>query len=538
MFSIDQNCHSYWDVLPKLQALQRRSMAVTHFVEDIDTAYTSIGSDDTPHIARERYYRGGGADWGAALFYSDFLGAQPVDIRNWELFSGMKTSVLARKLGRTVDDLYDEFSPGDNWQLIGSSYIFDRRHHRLIGDLTVAETADHLRNIAQLTHDNMQRTFCSADALKRIDKWCADENLRMESLLEQFADAKLVELYRAWLGQYLGSATSLDMTSSLLACKPGSDQIAVLELFLRDYEQASGLYNESITETSSALRPLRTSTGELPFFATLMHQGQLVRTGAYLDGNELRIADKTLKLGPDRAMPIDALTNSGVICLGGKALVLTIQVRYGDTGQPLVLPYRGSLYMPTSVRLGEKLSAAGMLPKTLSGIVRVRFGFLDRMKSLDTTFRLPPYLAKSFSRDEISARNFAESWADVVADSKKRLSSFQSDQGRQRWRRDNCPDTLKAIEELDARRRTLAGDNQSDHSEMRAVWKQMKSLEVELLDRLVRQINNDYQTAELDYWDSRGALLPWAVAMGGEAFYDELLENADIYEESAPAESQ
>ena len=93
MFSIDQNCHSLWDVVPKLQALARRGVAVRHFVEDIDVAFTQMGAGPDGgelRLARERFYRSGGGDWGAALFYADFLGAQPTEIREWEKWTGMR----------------------------------------------------------------------------------------------------------------------------------------------------------------------------------------------------------------------------------------------------------------------------------------------------------------------------------------------------------------------------------------------------------------------------------------------------------------
>ncbi|MGB2824768.1 MAG: hypothetical protein WBF17_27600, partial [Phycisphaerae bacterium] len=73
MFSIDQNCHSLWDALPKLHALARRGRRVMHFNEDIDSAFTSLGSRidaDDLRLARERFHHSGGADWGAALFYT------------------------------------------------------------------------------------------------------------------------------------------------------------------------------------------------------------------------------------------------------------------------------------------------------------------------------------------------------------------------------------------------------------------------------------------------------------------------------------
>ena len=79
------------------------------------------------------------------------------------------------------------------------------------------------------------------------------------------------------------------------------------ELFLRDYDLASGLYNQAVEETSVGLRPLDTQTGELPFFATLRRDGRLVRTSMYCDGGEIRIGDDSFRLSPDRHLPLDAL---------------------------------------------------------------------------------------------------------------------------------------------------------------------------------------------------------------------------------------
>ena len=99
MFSIDQNCHSLWDALPKLQALAARGARVRHFVEDVDVAFTSLGSQGAAgplQWTRERFHPSGGQDWGAALFYSEFLGKLCVEIRDWEPLIGMKTAALAR----------------------------------------------------------------------------------------------------------------------------------------------------------------------------------------------------------------------------------------------------------------------------------------------------------------------------------------------------------------------------------------------------------------------------------------------------------
>ena len=81
--SIDQNCASFWDTIPKLDALRRKGIDVSHYVEDVDIAFAARGAEvDQPdlRLAMENVYPGGGQDWGAGLFYSDFLGRR----RRWD----------------------------------------------------------------------------------------------------------------------------------------------------------------------------------------------------------------------------------------------------------------------------------------------------------------------------------------------------------------------------------------------------------------------------------------------------------------------
>jgi len=291
VFSIDQNCHSLWDVGPKLQVLAARGYAPRQFIEDIDIAFTQLGAGLEARglrLARERYYRGGGADWGAALFYSEFLGRLPVDIRQWETFTGMKTAALARQLGRTVDDLYEEFSPGDNWQLIGPSYVGDRDHHRLIADLPVAETAEFIRQLLAKARGDGLAKFPDHDCRRRLTEWFDAEEARLERLLAAGEGASLPELYRRWLGEHLGESVQLSLTSTLAALRADSPAVRLLRVFTTDYQTAAGLYNQAVRDADVGLRPLETSRGELPFFLTGVHQGHLVRTDVFLQDGALR----------------------------------------------------------------------------------------------------------------------------------------------------------------------------------------------------------------------------------------------------------
>lgn len=537
MFSIDQNCHSLWDTLPKLQALAAKGHRVTHFVEDVDVAFTALGSsvdDSVLHLTRERFHRSGGQDWGAALFYSELLGKLPVELRHWEPYTGLKTSTLAKKLGRDLDALYDEFSPGDNWQLIGSSYIGDRDHHRVIGDLSVRETRCFLLDLFHIARDDMLRAFPEAAAQGRIAEWFCGEEARLGELLDAHADAGLVDLYKGWLAAYLDSdKVRLDVSSSVFGLGADGARTELLEVFLTDYERRATLYNEAIEETDGDLRPLTVSAGELPFFAIMGYQGHTVRSAAYLQGDEILLGRHALKLAEGRRLPIDALREAGVRALVGKALLLVIQARVGPSGQPLAMPYHGSIYMPSSDRLVEKLAAEGLMPGPLKSIVRVRFRLLDRLKSVDTVIRLPEHLAAAMGRDEVPARELGAAWAGLASDAAARLDALADPSARAQWARDQFPKVTARIDTLNDRRRILTRGSTTPEA-MRALWDEEKGLQLQLLGQTLRQVARDWQLRDLGYWDSRGALLPWAIALGGQPFYDRLIADAEIYEEAIP----
>jgi len=535
ILSIDQNSHSLWDVLPKLHALAAAGRPVRHFVEDIDAAFTSLGADlrdSALRLTPERFHHSGGADWGAALFYTEFLGRMPVELRDWEPLTGLKTAALARQLGRSIDDLYDEFSPSGNWQLVGSSFVGDREHHRVLGDLTVRETAEFVRMTLAKGREDTFAAFPSTASHQRLAAWFDREEALVAGLLDRFSDGRLVQLYEAWMAARLPQAAGrvkLDLTSRLFATAAPAGR-ELLDVFVADYGLASTLYNEAVAETDLKLRPLRRKDGELPFFATVDHAGHAARTVARLRDGQIVIGDRAFDPAEGGRLPVAAMADAGVRCLAGKALVLVSQVRLGEAARGLALPYRGSLYMPAAHRLARKLAAAGLLPGPLKPVIRVRFRLLDRLRTVETPIRLPPHLAAAMGSEEVPASRLGREWADLAAEAAARLETFRDDRQRQRWQQESFPKLFDELDALDRRRREVASKDPKA-PELRAVWKTMRRLRGDLLDRTVRQIDRDGQVAELDYYDSRGALLPWCVALGGEAFYNQLIAEAEVYEE-------
>ena len=531
MISIDQNCHSLWDVLPKLHALTRRGLPVRHCVEDIDVAFTAVGaSADGPlALARERFHRSGGADWGAAMFYHEFLGRQPVEIRRWEPALGMKISAVAHQLRRPLDELYDRYSPSDNWQLIGPSYVADREHHRVIGDLTVAETRPFVKALLARARANCLRALPQRDSQQRLGEWFNAEEARVARLLKRCADGRLVDLYNAWMGEHLGAGAELDLTSSLLAIGADADRTAVMDAFVQDYETAAGLYNQAVAETDVGLHPLDTARGELPFFATLWYHDHLVRAGAYLDGQAVRVGERRFPLSGGR-LPLEALRAGGVVCLAGKALLLVIQVRCGARGEELALPHNGSLYMPAAHALARKLAAARLLPQPLRPIVRVRFGLLDRLRGLDTVIRLPDYLAGAMGQEQVPAAQLGGCWRELARDAAARLEAFKDDDARRRWQREAFGELADEDDELETRRRELAR-NDPKSERIRQLGRRQKDIRTRLLEGLLERVAADWHLSQVDYWDSRGAMLPWCIGLGGRSLYDELVANAELIPE-------
>ncbi len=529
MFSIDQNCHSLWDVLPKIQCLTRRGLEVTHLIEDIDVAFTAVGAGQDQsqlQLVRERYYRSGGADWGAALFYSEFLGRLPTDIRQWEKYTGLTTKALASGLGRSVDDLFDEYSPSDNWQLIGPSYVGDRNHHRLIGDLSTAETADFIWDVFDKAKADMFAAFPDSTSQKRLTEWFSGERAAVSKLLDANSSSGLAGLYRNWLGKYMGDSVKLDLTSNFFAVGVGPGRTALLELFLSQYDLATKLYNEAIAESGVELRPLKIDQGELPFFAALTHQGHKVRTHCYFRDGQLIIADRAFPV-IDGRLPIAELQRAGIQCLAGKAILLVIQVRLDQTGGPLALPHNGSLYISASHALAEKLSQQNLLSGKLQPICRVKFNLLDRLSQIKTTIHLPGYLARAIGKAEIPASTLGENWRAISQEAASRLEKMTDSTHRQAWQAEKFEKTTKEIETLDSRRRTLAKTD-TKTQEIRNISHKIRTMKRDILAGTLEMIADDWHLAQIEYWDSRGALLPWSIALDGEKFYDDLLARAEL----------
>jgi hypothetical protein len=534
MFSIDQNSHSLWDTLPKLQAIAAAGHGVSHFIEDIDVAFTDLGADVADgdlRIQREQFHPSGGSAWGAALFYTDFLGRQPTELRDYEDQLGMKVSSLAKQIDTPLEDLYSEFSVSDNHMLVGSSYAGDRQHHRLIGDLGIDEVRPFIEKVLDLGRQDCLRRFPDADSQTRTREWFDREAQRINYLLDA-TDTKttLTDFYNRWLEEYLRGEVSLRRASELFALDGDPQRRAVLEIFLRDYDQAAGLYNQAMKDADVGVHPLHTDRGELPFFAVFRHDGHLVRTGATLDNNTLLIDEWEFPVADGR-LPGEAMADAGITAVAGKAALLVIQARLGENRRRLALPYHGSLYMPAAYRLEELLDETGLLPGPVEPVCRVRLHLLDRLADVSATIALPEYLARELGCDEIPASRLAAEYDEIQTAAATRLEQFRNEDAREAWLDETFASERSQIEEFEQQKRDIARQNPKD-PKVRELWKQERGIRDRLTVELLRRVHADIQLSQLDFYDSRGAILPWCVALGGEALYNDVIHKAELYDET------
>ena len=536
--SIDQNSHPLWDTLPKLNALEARGVSGTHLLEDIDVAFTRHGAspgDDNLEIIPERYYRGGTSDWGATLFYTRILGRNPLDARDLEPYTGLSTKALARQLDLTVDELYDRYSVSDNWQMVGSSYIDDTRQaHRVIGDLTINETAEHIFSLLTLAQDDLLATFPENDARQRITSFFNQETARVTEIIRKRSpDAALVDLYRDWISAHT-STVNYGLTSERFAIhRPEIENDPLLLYFLNDYEAASGFYNEAIQETDSALNQLSTQSGDLPFFAVWKKQGVFFRTALAIDGRTLIAGDHEWKLrdtSKGRRLPVDKMTKAGVCGIAGKALLLVLQARLAPAGDSLALPYRGSSYMPTARLLEQKLQARNILASPVKPVYRIKLNFLQSLRRARTILQLPPHLARSFGETEIRAVDFADQLETVLTRNQAFLDTCLKDDGRQTLMGELTPALEEKAAALDTRRKEVARNPETRHLAS-GMWDEVKKIRKEQWETFIDTVVARIHTADLDYFNSRGAVYPWSLAIGGQAHYDKVISEAEIYEE-------
>ncbi len=508
--SIDQNSNSLWDTLPKLQALASKGVPTTHLIEDIDTAFTRVDQTDSSlKLTTERYYPNGSLDWGASLFYMDFLGRCPFDLHELEKYTGKTVSATAKALQLSVDKLFEIYSVGDNQQLTAPSFIdTNKNKHRLLGDISREEVLPFIDQLFDIAEKNLLERFIDESAKERIRSW-----FQQERRLTKRGD-NLSEIYHSWLNHYL-PIENLSYTSHYFS-EPEVAELnwSILDKICKNYQHFKNLYNEAITETNSELNLMK--DGDLPFFAIYESSGHLVRSALTWRDNSVWLNDQILQ-------------REQIICLTGKALLLVILARLEQGGNALALPENGSLYVPTAICLAKKMQQYGFISGDLKPIYRVKMNLLDGFAESEMMLQLPDYLHWYFGA-KMSAKEFANSYQAAIAESEILLGSLQNEKLRQELFTSWTVDLSNQISDLELLKRECGQDPERRHR-CSQIWTDIKILQQKKEQLCYGRIVDIYQTRGLDYWNSRGAILPISIALGGDEFYQTILENSEIYED-------
>ena len=530
--SIDQNSNSLWDTIPKLHALIAQNLPIIHYVEDIDVAFTRVGSkkqsDNRPSLTPEQYYRNGNLDWGASLFYMSFLGRCPVNLRDLEKYTGKSTAAMARALDLTEDLLYSTYAVGDNQQLTGPSYLEPtHKAHRLLGDITRAEFEAPLQELLIHAETDLLNSFPEPEVQHRIKTWFNTESKLVDQLLDNNNYTSLGDLYQDWMNHHLPNNPS-KKTSELLSSqsKAGEITFKLLQKITARYHLFVELYNTSIEETNLELTPINLKSGDLPFFAIYNHDGHLVRSPLRLNEESIEAGFMNWKVSESYQT---FSSNENMTCLTGKALLLVILVRLRGIDNDLVLPYNGSLYTPAANKLVEKLIAHEFIDRPARSIKRVKLNFIHNWHGLDTTIKLPKYLQRTFGQ-QITADEFSRIFEEKMEAASAELTMCLDKASRKTWSEQQFPALFQKITELEELRKNYGQDPEKRHL-CHQLWSELKPLQKQLNKQIFEQIIENNHICNLDYWNSRGALLPWSVALGGEDFYQNLVQQAEIYHE-------
>jgi hypothetical protein len=144
--------------------------------------------------------------------------------------------------------------------------------------------------------------------------------------------------------------------------------------------------------------------------------------------------------------------------------------------------------------------------------------------------RLPPYLHRAFGCAECAASTLADRFYQVRDRARHRLEQASQEEGRQRLWREWAPKQFAERDALEERRREL-GRNPETRDQAPALWEQIKQLDADILAERIERLVETVHCSRLDFWNSRGAILPWAVAVAGEELYHDIVNQAEIVPE-------
>lgn len=146
--------------------------------------------------------------------------------------------------------------------------------------------------------------------------------------------------------------------------------------------------------------------------------------------------------------------------------------------------------------------------------------------------RPPAYLRQALGIEEAPAAQVGAALEAAMAEARCTLEALRDPGRREALVRQRFAAWSAERTELDAERRRLAADPQR-RPEATAIWQRLKDLDRRLAEAQAEWVLQLLRLLDVAYYDSRGALLPWCLALEGETLYRRMLAQAEIVPEGA-----
>ncbi len=355
--------------------------------------------------------------WSAAGEISALFGAEIVPTRHALSENGVAWDRVAKRFAGGNDALLESETAAWGWRalvhtearpLIAADVKLRDIAPALLEQLRWATTQS-LEIVGTKNHEN----FAS-----QLLNWTIEYS-------NQNADATLSDLYRfltpkLWKAVRGEGNCNLQTTTSMQLFRFNSQtcglpRFAFLELFLQPQtrEIARSCYDEAV-RGSGIYQLSQFGEGALPFDVVIPNRGR----------GTLRLHDKSIFI--ETETPIELCHDCD--CQNVAQLAQILEKNFGENvaivGKAVALismlakefifvfHEKASSYTSRTQQMNRCLRAKGV-DFSLHPMLRIEYATWNSLENVEANFRLPPHLARAFSQENVSAREFASRWESV-----------------------------------------------------------------------------------------------------------------------------
>ncbi|WP_127531624.1 hypothetical protein [Paenibacillus kobensis] len=543
--SIDQNCTPFWDTWAKLDVWRHQQKSIVHLIHDTDTVFhdEELSLED-PSTLKWFYNRSDGfRNYSPNLFYYRYLGRhESFPVKLLERWQGMKLSGISAAMELPTDQLMDQWGVYDKLAVVGSGRVGNG--FRIAAGVDTREIVQPMRELFDAVKLDMRQFIVTDQQMNNlnrlIDRWKSDFEEAVESDSTRTLSGSIV----AWMRKRYGSAVEFSSTFEYFRVSPKNrDRFSFFIDYLADYGRYSTAYNAALQSCGSSITPIDTKSGGLPFYGVKRVNGQLCRYPFVYREGKLHFNDAEITLSSDPWLDVlDLSTKCQIESIVGKAIPLMMQIRNQSSGNAVTMPMMGSPYMRVVDQYADLLyrqDARKNNPNGINKVIMVDFDVYGAMEQADFLFRLPPFLQKEFGCEIIHARDFPRLARAKSAEAKRVLERclIGADERTQVYI-EKFPTLAGTMDELEEKRKKIGKElsgtsrgTEAYHQLMErflSVKVEHKRKQKEFITEKSKFLFQQWHVSGIDYWNHRGSIELWATALGGEEFYQQIIEKSSL----------